>query len=263
MWLKLSLLDLSGSDPDTLGLCGLEFPVLGCSNRAWFLWTASECTFHALSCDCMPAFGRRARDAKALSGLLVQQAFHRVRLRGTISSFLRCEMAFTFFSCSHVCVCTALSSGLVQHASCSASVSLYQLLRSFWGVQCNPLNLFSCTQLLSKMMKYVFMQLISSSATSSKVIQGCLKQNYGPFSCSNTCSMELNFLLHLFNFILEGAAAVPFFILFDGSLCSRPLAKRGGKAEGVVFNHPCCLFRRELSGSSAAAAIPPGEFRPV
>lgn len=105
MCLKLSLLDLSGSDPDTLGLCGLEFPVLGCSNRAWFLWTASECTFHALSCDCMPAFGRRARDAKALSGLLVQQAFHRVRLRGTISSFLRCEMAFTFFSCSHVCVC--------------------------------------------------------------------------------------------------------------------------------------------------------------
>lgn len=108
MCLKLSLLDLSGSDPDTLGLCGLEFPVLGCSNRAWFLWTASECTFHALSCDCMPAFGRRARDAKALSGLLVQQAFHRVRLRGTISSFLRCEMAFTFFSCSHVCVCAQL-----------------------------------------------------------------------------------------------------------------------------------------------------------
>lgn len=110
-----------------------------------------------------------ARDARALSGLLVQQAFHHVRLRGTTSSFLRCEMAFTMFSCSHVCVCvhsSVLRAGTahrsVQHASCSASLSLYQLLRSFWGVQCNPLNLFSCTQLLSKMMKYVFMQLISS-----------------------------------------------------------------------------------------------------
>lgn len=56
---------------------------------------------------------------------------------------------------------------------------------------------------------------------------------------------------------------MPFLILFDDSLCSRPLAKRGGKAEGVVFNHPCCLFRWELSGSGAAADIPPGEFRPI
>lgn len=71
MWLKFSLLDLSGSDPDTLGLCGLEFPLLGCSNRAWFFWIASECTFHAVGYDCMPSFCQRARDAKALYGLLV------------------------------------------------------------------------------------------------------------------------------------------------------------------------------------------------
>lgn len=33
---------------------------------------------------------------------------------------------------------------------------------------------------------------------------------------------------------------MPFFILFLMSLCLWPLAKRGEKAEGIVFNHPPC-----------------------
>lgn len=62
-----------------------------------------------------------------------------------------------------------------------ASVFLFQLLLSFLCVQWDPPNLPLFTQLLCKMMKYVFMQLISSSVTSTKVKQGYLLQNYMPF----------------------------------------------------------------------------------
>lgn len=95
---------------------------------------------------------------------------------------------FSWFSSVHTSVCVhsyvlmaSTEYRSIQCVSFFALVSFYQLLLSFWGVQCSPLNLFSCAQLLSKMMKYVFMQLISSSVSSSKVIQGCLKQNYMPF----------------------------------------------------------------------------------
>lgn len=164
VWLKLSLLDLSGSDPDTLGLCGLEFPVLGCSNRAWFLWTASECTFHALSCDCMPACQGHQGPlwASGTAGVSpCETAGYNIQFSEVWDGFHHVQL-FTRV-CVHSSVLMAgTAHRSVQHASCSAAVSPYQLLRSFWGMQCNPLNLFSCTQLLSKMMKYVFMQLISS-----------------------------------------------------------------------------------------------------
>lgn len=59
---------------------------------------------------------------------------------------------------------------------CTIDMS-FRLLLSFWGLQCNPPHLSSRTQSLSKMMKSVFMQLISSPVTSSEVIRGCVMQN--------------------------------------------------------------------------------------
>lgn len=119
-------------------------------------------------------------------------------------------MDFVIFNCSHICVCehNYFLIASVGHWSHNMWVSLlqfffFQLLLSFLGVQWNPPNLPSFTHHLSKMMKYVFMQLISSSVTSTKVKQGCLLQNYMPFLfiffCLSSLLQVFGLLLHLFS----------------------------------------------------------------
>lgn len=66
----------------------------------------------------------------------------------------------------------------MQYTCSFASAFLFQLLLSFWGIQWNP-NSPSCAQLLSKMLKYVFIQLILPFVASAK--EGWLMQNYMPF----------------------------------------------------------------------------------
>jgi len=117
-------------------------------------------------------------------------------------------MVFIVFNCSHICVCEH-SYFLIARAGYRSRyviyvflcfIFLFQLLLSFLSVQWNPPNLPSCARLLSKMMKYVFMQLISSSLTRANVKEGCLLQDYVPFllfSSLYSLLQAFGLLLHL------------------------------------------------------------------
>lgn len=104
-----------------------------------------------------------------------------------------------FYLFTHLCACahSSFSTASAEYSSmCTIDMS-FRLLLSFWGLQCNPPHLSSRTQSLSKMMKSVFMQLISSPVTSSEVIRGCMMQNcMSFFSCLNSLLLALGVLLH-------------------------------------------------------------------
>lgn len=229
-----------------LRLYGPEVPLPGCNNVPCSLWSPSEHAFDRNRIACrrfasVPGVWR-CRWASCVASVRLQQPWPR-ESSGCSNFVLRGVRWFSSFSTVHTSVCehsyffTACAGYRSQHAIYVffASAFLFQLLLSFWGVQWNP-NPPSCAQLLSKMLKYVFIQLILPSVASAK--EGWLMQNYMPFllflSCLNPLSQVFG-LLHLFS-ICEFWRSSNSVFVSDDVLAMWTLAKKSKTGKNLICN---------------------------